>query len=87
MDTAARYSELFRRPERTPDSFWISLRYFNLYRVAVATLFLTLTVVYGDALSLGSHSLPLFRFVAAAYLVSAIVLQVALRNVREYFNQ
>jgi len=87
MDTAARYSELFLRPERTPESFWISLRYFNLYRVAIAALFLTLTVIYGDALSLGSHSLSLFRFVAIAYLVSAVVLQVMLRNVRAYFNQ
>jgi len=87
MDTAARYSELFLRPERTPESFWISLGYFNLYRTAVAALFLTLTVVYGDALSLGSHQLGLFRFVAAAYLVIAIVLQAVLRNVREYFNQ
>ena len=39
MDTAARYSELFQRPERTPESFWISLRYFNIYRMAVAALF------------------------------------------------
>src|SRR3954468_4230040 len=59
MDTAARYSELFARPERTPESFWTSLRYFNLYRIAVAALFLTLTAVYGDALSLGSHQLGL----------------------------
>src|SRR3954465_5422994 len=87
MDTAARYSELFARPERTPESFWTSLRYFNLYRIAVAALFLTLTAVSADALSLGSHQLGLFRFVAAAYLVSAIVLQAVLRNVREYFNQ
>src|SRR3954470_15317426 len=87
MDTAARYSELFARPERTPESFWTSLRYFNLYRIAVAALFLTLTAVYGDALSLGSHQLGLFRFVAVAYLLSAIALQTVLRNVREYFNQ
>ena len=34
-----RYPELFLAPpERTPDSFWISLGYFNLYRIAVAPL-------------------------------------------------
>jgi len=87
MDTAARYSELFLRPESTPESFWISLRYFNLYRIAVAALFLTLTVVYGDALSLGSHRPQLFTFVAGAYLAVAIVLQAVLRNLRGFFNQ
>ena len=57
-----RYPELFLAPpERTPDSFWISLGYFNLYRIAVATLFLALSVVYKDALNLGSHDLALFR--------------------------
>jgi two-component system, NtrC family, sensor histidine kinase PilS len=86
MDTAARYSSLFVGPERISDSFWTSLRYFSLYRIAVAALFLGLTLVYGDALSLGSHQLELFRFVAAAYLVTGVALQVLLRN-REYFNQ
>ena len=87
MDTAARYSSLFVVPERTPESFWISLRYFNVYRIAVAALFLSLTVVYGDALNLGSHQLDLFRFTAAAYLIAGIVLQAVLRNLREFFNQ
>ena len=39
MQDAQRYSSLFGRDERTPDSFWISLRYFNVYRMAVAALF------------------------------------------------
>ena len=75
MDTAARYSSLFVGPERIPSSYWTSLRYFNLYRIAVAALFLSLTVVYGNALTLGSHQLELFRVVAGAYLVVGIVLQ------------
>jgi two-component system sensor histidine kinase PilS (NtrC family) len=86
MDTAARYSSLFVGPERTSDSFWTSLRYFSLYRIAVTALFLGLTLAYGDALSLGSHQLELFRFVAAAYLLTGVALQILLRN-REYFNQ
>ena len=82
-----RYPELFLGPPgRTPDSFWISLGYFNLYRIAVATLFLTLSVVYQDALNLGSHDLALFRATAAVYLFGALFLQVPLRRVREAFN-
>lgn len=86
-DAAARYAALFAPSEKTPEAFWISLRYFNLYRVAVASLFLTLTVVYGDALNLGSHQLDLFRFVAAAYLLGAILLHAVLRNLRAYFYE
>ncbi len=87
MDTAARYSSMFIGPERAGDSFWISLRYFSMYRTAVAALFLGLTLVYGDALSLGSHQLELFRFVAGAYLVAGIALQVLLRQLRQHFNR
>jgi two-component system sensor histidine kinase PilS (NtrC family) len=86
MDAPVRYSELFTPPrERASESFWISLGYFNLYRIALATLFLTITVIYGDALNLGSHSLALFRTVCAAYLVVGIVFQVVLRT-RQHFN-
>jgi len=86
MDAPVRYPELFTPPrERAPESFWISLRYFNLYRIALATLFLTITLIYGDALNLGSHSLGLFRTVCAAYLVLGIVFQVVLRT-RQQFN-
>lgn len=87
MDAPVRYPELFAPPEeRTPDSFWTSLRYFNLYRVAVATLFLTITLVYGNSLSFGAHSLDLFRYVCLGYLVVAIVFQGVLRNLRDLFN-
>jgi two-component system sensor histidine kinase PilS (NtrC family) len=81
-----RYPELFAPPERTPDSYWISLGYFNLYRIAVATLFLALSVLYQDALNLGSHDLGVFRFTCAVYLFLAILLHVPLRRMREGFN-
>jgi two-component system sensor histidine kinase PilS (NtrC family) len=87
MDAAARYPSLFLGPVPTAESFWTSLRYFNLYRVAVATLFLTLTVVYGDALNLGSHRLDVFRFVSAAYLLAAIALHAVLRNLKHFFHE
>ena len=87
MQAPLRYPELFLPPqERTPDSFWISLGYFNLYRIAVATLFLGLSLVYVDALSLSSFSLQLFRIVCAGYLVLAVLFQVLLRRLRDYFN-
>src|SRR3954465_13229383 len=84
---SVRYPELFPAPpERPPDSFWISLGYFKLFRIAVATLFLALSVVYKDALNLGSHDLGLFRVTCAFYLIIAIVFQVALVRVRQAFN-
>jgi two-component system sensor histidine kinase PilS (NtrC family) len=86
MDAPVRYPELFAPPrERAPESFWISLGYFNWYRIALATLFLTITLIYGDALNLGSHSLVLFRTVCSAYLLLGIVFQVVLRS-RHQFN-
>jgi two-component system sensor histidine kinase PilS (NtrC family) len=88
MDAPVRYPELFTPPRQrssAPESFWISLGYFNLYRISLATLFLTITLIYGDALNLGSHSLALFRTVCAAYLALGIVFQVVLRT-RQQFN-
>ncbi len=84
---AARYPEvMFTARQRTPDSFWTSLRYFNLYRIALAALFLTLSLVYGTELVLGTQSLSLFRYVAAGYLVLAVVLHGVLRNLRDRFD-
>lgn len=84
---APRYPELFLAPPaRTPDALWISLGYFNLYRIAVATLFLGITVAYGGELNLGSHSLELFRYVCGGYLFLGAVFQGVLRNLREHFN-
>jgi two-component system, NtrC family, sensor histidine kinase PilS len=85
MDAPVRYAALFLGPERTPDSFWISLRYFNLYRIAVAALFLGISLIYGE-LNLGSHNLELFRYVCAAYLLAGIVFDAVLRNLRDRFN-
>jgi len=80
------YSALFPPRETTPASFWTALRYFNLYRIAVAALFLSVSAIYGGALSLGSHHLSLFRYTAIAYILAGVGLHVVLRNVRELFN-
>jgi two-component system sensor histidine kinase PilS (NtrC family) len=77
---------LFSRDARTPDSFWTSLRYFNLYRIVVAALFLGATLVYGDSLNLGSHQLALFRLVSAVYLLAGITFDGIVRHLRDRFN-
>ena len=87
MDAHIRYPELFLEGEtRTPRAYWTSLGYFNLYRIAVATLFFAVTLIYGDALNLGSHALDLFRYTALAYLAAAIAFHTVLRSVHERFN-
>ncbi len=91
MEAAVRspvsYPELRVPPEaRIPDSFWTSLRYFNLYRMALAALFLGTTLLYGDDLNLGSHNLAFFRFIAGGYLFCAVVLHGVLRALRDKFD-
>jgi len=86
MEAQVRYPELFLAPRSaTEESFWISLGYFNLYRIAVATLFFTLTLIYDDELKFGAHWLDLFRYVAVGYLFLALLFHGVLRS-REQFN-
>jgi len=86
IQDAPRYASLFGRDDRTPDSFWTSLRYFNIYRMVVAALFLGITLFYDDALNLGSFRLNLFRLVSVMYLMGAVVFHSLLRNLRDLFN-
>ena len=83
---APRYARLFGRDDRTPVSFWISLRYLNSYRMVVATLFLGSTLLFDDMLNLGSFQLNLFRLVSMLYLLVAAVFHGLLRNLRDLFN-
>ena len=83
---ALAYSPLFAREDRPPESFWISLQYFNLYRIVVALLFLGATYVAYEPINFGAHDMALFRAVSLAYLVLAIGLQVVVRAVHERFN-
>jgi two-component system sensor histidine kinase PilS (NtrC family) len=85
MDAPLRYPELFVAPEeRTPQPFWTSLRYYNLYRIAAAAVFLATSLVYDDIV--GRHAPEMFRLVSAAYLVLGIAFQVLLGSWREQFN-
>ena len=76
----------FSIDRRRPESFWISLKYFNFYRMAVAVLFFGATFVYDGTLNLGSYSLELFRYVSIGYLFLGVVFHVVLRNFRERFS-
>lgn len=74
------------RDERAAESYWISLRYFNLYRILVAGLFLGIAIVYEDSLNLGSQNLDLFRYVSAGYVFVGFMLHGVLRNLRDRFD-
>ena len=87
MEASLRYPELFVVPEqRVPETFWISLRYFNWYRMALALLFLGITLIYGDALNLGQHNLDAFRYIAGGYLLVGAAFHPALRTRRYGFE-
>jgi len=73
-------------PDTQPDSFWVSLRYFNIYRLLLAGVFLAAVLIFGDSLNFGSHNLVLFEYVAGAYLLLAVAYQVLLEKMRSYFN-
>lgn len=67
------------------ESFWRSLRFFSIYRLSIALLFLVAAVVFGDTVSLGTQDPRLFGRVAAAYLVAAVGFLVAsLRRPRRF---
>ncbi|MFH1604156.1 MAG: two-component sensor histidine kinase, partial [Pseudomonadota bacterium] len=73
-------------PDTQPDSFWVSLRYFNIYRLLLAAVFLSAVLIFGEGLNFGSHNLALFKYVSGTYLLLAIVYQALLERVRSYFN-
>src|SRR5674476_213970 len=62
-----------------PVDFWRSLRYFNLYRLTLASLFVFLAVVFGSSLSLAAHHLPLFFGTSVLYLAVAVLSFIPLR--------
>ncbi len=68
------------------ESFWRSLRFFSIYRLSIALLFLVAAVVFGDTVSLGTQDSWLFGRVAAVYLVLAIAFLVELLRRPRLFN-
>lgn len=62
----------------TLDSLWRSLRFFAIYRLAIALLFLLAVFVFGDVLTLGTQDFHLFRGIAITYLLLAAIFLVTL---------
>lgn len=54
------------------ESRWASLRYFSIYRLAIASVFLAASWVYRGTLTFGSQDLRLFALTSAAYWVFAL---------------
>ncbi|MDD5384082.1 MAG: ATP-binding protein [Gallionella sp.] len=59
--------------ESPPVDFWRSLRYFNLYRLALASLFVFLAGTLGPSLSLGARNWTVF-FVASLIYAAVVML-------------
>jgi two-component system sensor histidine kinase PilS (NtrC family) len=85
MDAPLRYSALFLAPEeRTAESFWTSLRYFNVYRLCTAVVFFVTSLAYDDLV--GRHWPQMFRLVSAGYFFVGIAFLFAMRASRAHFN-
>lgn len=74
-----------QQPEAN-DSFWRSLRFFSIYRLSVAILFLAAALIFGDTISLGTQDARLFGRVAALYLLAATGFLASLLVRPRYFN-
>ncbi|MBP9931843.1 MAG: hypothetical protein KBF63_21410 [Rhodoferax sp.] len=70
------------------EPFWRSLRFFSMYRLLIALLFMVAALVFGDTISLGTQDPLLFDRVAAVYvLLSIAFLAVLLRRPRRFSLQ
>ena len=72
--------------DRVPESFWVSLKYFNIYRITVVAVFMGTALTYHDELPLGQHNLLLFLYTCGVYLLAACVFQAVMFLLRERFN-
>lgn len=68
-----------------PDSFWRSLLYFNVYRLIIAVLLLTIVAVWGNTLQFGSRDQTLFAATASTYILFSLACFVLIR-IRWRFN-
>lgn len=68
------------------DSFWRSLRFFAIYRLIVALVFLIAVLTFGDALNIGTQDFHLFRNVAVVYVALATMFLVILLRHPHRFN-
>src|SRR5690606_32777354 len=77
---------LTRRQDRWPESYPRSLRYFNLYRLLVAALFLTMVAGYDIVPVVGDFPPERFVEICVAYLLLAFVLFAIPERMQLRFN-
>jgi two-component system, NtrC family, sensor histidine kinase PilS len=65
---------------------WRSLYYFNIYRLLLGSLLLTLVWVFGNNQLLGSRNLPLYYEVNIGYIVLSLLTLVLIKLQRPTFN-
>lgn len=79
-------------PETAPEkgevseSLWRSLRYFGVYRLAVATVFLVVFLVTGGTANLASQDPALFFWADSVYLVAAFGFLFAMTRLERAFS-
>jgi two-component system sensor histidine kinase PilS (NtrC family) len=66
--------------------FWRSLRYFNLYRLMLASIFVLLGGMFGSSLSLGTHNWKMFFIASLLYAMAAVFSFVLLKLQWPRFN-
>jgi two-component system sensor histidine kinase PilS (NtrC family) len=69
------------------DSFWRSLRYFSVYRMVVAAVFLVAFLSTGGTANLASQSRELFLWTDTCYLVLSFAFLFALQRFDHAFNR
>ncbi|MBI5923418.1 MAG: PAS domain-containing protein [Betaproteobacteria bacterium] len=88
-DRLSASAEIVDRPGQSngpPEIFWRSLHYFNLYRLGVATFFLSAIQIYGDTLGFGAQNPDLFAWVSTAYLLLGALFYLAPQLFRGSFS-
>lgn len=68
------------------DSYWRSLRFFSIYRLVTAALFLVAFLLTGGTSSVASQNPVLFLWADSAYLVMAFVFLLSLQRIERGFN-
>ena len=66
--------------------FWRSLRYFNLYRLTLSSLFVLLAGMFGTSLSLGARNWKVFFATSVIYAAVAMLSFITLRLRWPRFN-
>ena len=72
--------------DRVPSTFWVSLRYFNAYRIVIAALFVLSATALAEGLRFGTAYPDLFLGVSIVYLLLSIAFQFLLLRFKHHFD-